>query len=109
MKKLFLILLLIPALGVTSCVKQKNCEGGMVGTFQYHDKPLDDDICGIRQAGYFTPIDRSEMYRISVREIPARFKSGDELKVRVLIEKMEASYTLHCGYTYKLLCIEKED
>jgi hypothetical protein len=81
----------------------------MVGAFQYRDKPLETDICGIQPTGYFIPNDSSEIYRISVREVPARFKSGDELKVRVLIEKMEASYTLHCGFTYKLLCIETEN
>jgi hypothetical protein len=106
MKKIFLFLTLILLVGLTSCVKQKNCEGGMMGTFQYFEEPM---TCPMGQNyALFISTDDLEVYQTTVKNVPSKYKSGDKIKVRVILEKAEGAIT-YCGVVYNVKCIEKED
>jgi len=117
MKKLFLILLLIPALGVTSCVKQKNCEGcrdtERIGWIQYQMEPVTDPFytnhgrVEVTAIFYFEPND--EWGFPIAGNIPKEYRSGELVRVRACLKYDEGILTTDHIPAAKLTCIEKED
>jgi len=120
MKKIFLIFLLIPILGVTSCVKQKNCEGcdnEKVGWIQYTKEPVTNTFYG------YSDSDRKKItailypnldYKLGfpiAGNIPKEYRSGDFIRVRVCLTTTEKGLILLDNHIpiCKLTCIEKED
>jgi len=117
MKKLLLILLLIPALGVTSCVKQKDCEGckgdEMVGWLQYAKEPVTDPFYTrngsikekITAIFYDNPND--EWGTAVIGNIPKKYRTGDLIKVRACFQ-IDGTLAIWTP-VYKLTCIENEE
>ena len=123
MKKMILLLLLLHALGLASCVKQRNCDCGLSGKFIYFEIP-ETIIC----RGYdcevnaaFIPNGLTEesllygyysRYNI-VGSIPKEFKTKDTLNVSVCLKEENVKSGIHLAagvaVVYKLKCIEKED
>jgi len=119
MKKNILILLFLPLLGLTSCVKQKNCEGCKereeVGWLQYLKEPVTNSFYAVNEnarkkitAIFYFDID--DEWGIPIAgNIPKKYQSGDFIRVRVCIEHVEKAGTADHILLCKLTCIEKED
>ena len=105
-------ILCLVLVGLASCVKQKNCEDCIRGTFLYLKEP----ICigkGKVTAIIYDSINgyRYEMYVAG--SIPKEYKSGDFIRVRACIEDTQEGKVRLAdasrSIVYKLKCIEKED
>ena len=119
MKKQKLILLLfLPLFILTSCVKQKNCEEGIIGNFRYLEEPKyikpNCQFKGEKIVANFTIGNISETNCLEyfiTGSIPKKYQTGDMIKVRVLLhdihEKDIKHLTVVCPAVYKLKCIEK--
>ena len=108
MKKLVVILGSVFVLSTASCVKHKNCEEGISGTFQYLKEPLDSYANKKIKAYFFE--DGDTLNRIAiVGNIPEGYKSDELMKVRVCLKVSENSPMMVYVPLYKLTCIEKED
>ena len=93
-----------------SCVKQKNCEEGMSGTFKYLKEPMDSyNNKKITAIFYIDGDTVNEKYIIG--HIPKEYQSNELIKVRVCLQEDKARGIVLAIYapTYKLKCIEKED
>ena len=119
MKKLFLIFLLIPILGASSCVKQKNCEGckGLerIGWIQYAKEPVTNTFYGRNDkdreritAILYVNINDEEGFPIT-GNIPKEYRTGDLIKVRVCLNIDKKIRTADHIPIQKLTCIEKEN
>ena len=120
MKKLLIILLILPLLGLISCVKQKNCEEGQIGTFQYLEEPFYfQPNCYRKEKKVVAVFYIDDSYKSEVPivgEIPSKYKSGDLIKVRASIKSVPYENSgrgyqvwIACPTVCKLTCIEKED
>ena len=117
MKKIFLIFLLIPILGVTSCVKQKNCEGcdnEKVGWIQYVNEPVIDSFYTNHgrvkvTALFYENINDEWGFPITGNNIPKKYKSCDLIRVRVCLALVEKAGKADHIPASKITCIEKED
>ena len=112
MKKLFLILLLIPALGVTSCVKQKNCDCGLTGKFIYYEKPEEIIYCGYpKDVNALFISDNTDSWYYITGSIPNKYKINDTINVSLCLKEVKRDWCLAFGVSviYNLTCIEKED
>ncbi|NLJ81621.1 MAG: hypothetical protein GX330_00640 [Bacteroidales bacterium] len=99
----------------SSCVKQKNCEEGEIGYFEYLEEPFivtdpDSKNKDEKVVAKFTyEIGGVELI---VGNVPSKFKTKEPIKVRACIKLKNTSrykdYAPH-PVVYKLKCIEKED
>jgi len=111
MKKLFLILLLIPVLGLTSCVKQKDCECGLSGKFVYYDPPEEIIYCGnFKNVNALFISENKGMYYIT-GTIPNKYQVNDTINVSLCLKEVKKSGCRFYGVSviYNLTCIEKEE
>ena len=116
MKKLFLILLLIPALCLTSCVKQKNCERckdrEVIGLFKYLEKPYYVEHVQ-KQEKIVAIIYLEDGFECEITgKIPKEYESANLVQVRACLQDVCGRNAIHqaiWGAVYKLICIEKED
>ena len=92
---------------VMSCVKQKNCEEGMSGTFQYVKGQLDGYSNKLMAIFYVDGDTLSPRYIEGY--IPKEYRSNELIKVRVCLQEKMSSPMLVYLPSYKLICIEKED
>jgi hypothetical protein len=113
MRKVLLILVLIPFLGLTSCVKQQNCDGNLTGKFIYYEEPQEFSGCG-NQGKYNAlciPDNKFTFCRI-FNNIPKEFQSKDTIHVRAYFNMdpndFHNDFLVDCR-KYKLKCIEKVD
>jgi len=114
MKKLILLLVLLPLLGLVSCVKQKDCGCGLTGKFVYYETPQENLDCGgtAKFNAIFIP-DNLELGTCRIfSDIPKKFQTKDTLNVSVCFninpDSLTDTYLLDCR-EYKLKCIEKLD
>ena len=80
MKKFILILLLLPLLGLVSCVKQNSSSRRTTGEILYLENPQ-FDICGNVISALFTANDYYMFNTPVAGKIPKEFQSKDKLKV----------------------------
>jgi len=111
-----LVLGLVGLFIAVSCVKQKDCEEGISGTFQYLEKPLYMvSNCSNKEkkvtAVIFLDDDNYTDTVYITGNIPAKYKSGNLIKVRFLLcDENWYGPAVICGPSVnKLKCIEKED
>jgi len=100
-------------MGLTSCVKQKNCDCGVTGKFIYYENTEEIIYCGYSKEvnALIISNDREYYYYID-GSIPKKFQVRDTLHVKACLK--EVSRNGHClahgvSTIYKLKCIEKED
>ena len=117
MKKLLIILLILPLWGLVNCVKQKNCDCADVekGKFIYLDEPVSPSKPnGKKTVAYFFPdVPRSGIESTCwiIGTVPKNYQKADTLYVNVCLEEIIIRGS-HKDYTltyYKIKCIEKED
>ena len=104
-------------LSVIGCVKQKNCEECISGTFLYlKDLKDDTNYQFIKEkkvsAILYVDVDTYRYGMYITGHIPKEYKSGNSIKVRACLEDISENrveITISCCPVYKLKCIEKED
>ena len=121
MKKNILLLLLLPLLGLTSCVKQNNCDCRLTGKFVYYEKPQKEIVCGYEPSitAFFIP-DHSFMndsiignippyYGPIVGNVPKEFQTTDTIHVSICLKEQFEDFCFGYGWSnmYKIQCIEK--
>ena len=109
MKKIIFALLSLFIVIATSCTKQCNCDGGVIGTFQYLEKPI-----YIQPFSQFKEEKVVALFNETVHIkgfIPTKLRSKDPIQVKiVLIDIHEGELRFGTGVpVYKIKCIEKED
>jgi hypothetical protein len=115
-KRSTLVILCTILLSFTGCVKQKKCDCGTSGTFEYLDKPFtvkdpnsenkDEKVVAI-----FKSTVEGNKYNI-IGSVPTKYKTKEPIKVRACTKlKNTSRYKdyLPQPIVYKLTCIEKED
>jgi len=113
-KRIYLILLLLPIIGLGSCVKQKNCDCGLTGIFEYSNEKIDLSVMGLWSQ------DKSDLHAIFTGEngicfikgtIPKEYKQKEPIAVSVCLEEYDGIRLADasCVYPCKLKCIEKEN
>ena len=100
MKNLFLILLLPLVLGLTSCVKQKNCNCGIEGTFVYEPVMVNGEQYHV---GKFYIND--DYYYAIEGHIPKKIRSETPIKVNACLERI-GGYAIS-PTIMKFTCVEK--
>jgi hypothetical protein len=114
MKKIILLLCILPLLGLTSCIKQKNCDvckgSAEVGLFEYLSEPLSiaiSDTENIEVSALLYPVD-GDMALFITGDIPKKYKTDDKINVRVCLKVVDATSP---GYAtvFELLCIEDDE
>jgi hypothetical protein len=115
MKRIYLILLLLPIIGLGSCVKQKNCDCGLTGIFEYSNEKIDLSDMGLWSS------DKSDIHAIFTVEngntyfikgaIPKEYKQIKPISVSVCLDEYDGIRIadVGCVYPCKLKCIEKEN
>ncbi len=113
MRRLLMILLVLPLLGLMSCVKQKNCDCSQKGKFVYFENKKTIIYCGydhqVNAAFFSTEREDAPLYIVGY--IPVKFRTKDTLNVDVCLEEETKGVCLAFGEgsVYKLKCIEKKD
>jgi len=121
MKKIILLLLLLPLLGLTSCVKQKDCDCKLTGKFVYYEKPQEMIVCGYERSitAFFIPdypsVNDSIIGNITpyygpiVGNVPKEFQSTDTIHVSICLKEQIEGFCLAYSWSnmYKIKCIEK--
>ena len=114
MKKLILLLMFLPLLGLVSCVKQQNCYCGLStisGTFVYFEEPKEIIYCGYEQKVNALLIsDSLELEYYIIGSIPKTFQTKDTIYVMTCLEEVKrkgACLAYGVGSIYKLKCIEE--
>ena len=123
LQKVTVGILCLVLVGLASCVKQKNCEGGIVGTFQYLEEPIhikpycqfkEKKITSVFWADSYN--NRGSWEQYITGNIPTRYMSGDSIRVRICLKNIHEgdamTLAVQCDDyygVYKLTCIEKED
>ena len=125
MKNIRIILLVLPMLGLISCVKQKNCEEGITGIFECLDEPLivTNPNCVNTEkkvVALFKPVIGDGGFYDTVGlgvsmitgPVPSKYKVTEPIKVKASMKQSPKRNSPHdnaCSPTSKLTCIEKED
>jgi hypothetical protein len=114
MKNIILKTLTLAMVTFAACAKQKDCEAGFVGTFQYLENALyikpNDQFPKKKVIAILYDTDSREYYITGW--IPNTYKSGKLIKVRAQVKDIHENdiKLLHnAPQVYKLVCIEKED
>jgi hypothetical protein len=118
MKKNILILVLISLLGLTSCVKQKNCdcEKRLTGRFIYYENPKEILYCEklIKVSAIF--IHNITEYPFITEKnivgfIPKDYQEKDTINVSVCLELGNSGNCVQTGERaiYNIKCINKAD
>jgi hypothetical protein len=113
--------MLLPLLGLTNCVKQKNCDCGLTGKFVYYEKPQKEIVCGYEHliTAFFIPDytwtndsaigNITPYYGPIVGNVPKEYQTTDTIHVTVCLKEQIEGFCLAYGWSnmYKLKCIEK--
>ena len=116
MRKIILLLLFLPILGIFSCTKQRNCEvcpkpDEVVGMFQYLKKPYYGWYSRKKVKAILFGSDgyTDGEYEIVEGYIPEKYKSGKLIKVRACLQDAKKTGTTEGNTVWKIICIEKEE
>jgi hypothetical protein len=123
MKYIKIILLVLPIVGLISCVKQKDCDECESGIFEYLDEPITiNPNCMDSEkkvVAIFRPVigdieiyDSTGIGKHIIGSIPSKYQTSELLKVKICAKNVSSKRrgeTLSCLPLYKLKCIEKED
>ena len=116
MKKIFKLLLLASLLATTGCIKQKNCDCGVSGTFVYLKKPYDAPVeCTSKDqrvvAHFYSDDVPDEGIIYITGNVPKEYRTYDTLHVSICSKYIcEGKGGVTFGYkVHKLKCIEMED
>jgi len=110
-KLLYLFGFVLILSSLTSCVKQENCDNGLIGKFIYYENPQEFIGCGNQGAhnALFIPDGGQADCRI-FGSVPKEFQVKDTLYVRVSFnldpDDIHNMYVHDCR-KYKIKCIEK--
>jgi hypothetical protein len=96
------------AICTAGCVKQRNCDCGLTGTFVYLKEPYEAPTnCATREkivAEFNSTV-------LITGYVPHKFQSGDSIKVRLCGEyvcKKAFTFSANTPTIFKLKCIERE-
>ena len=104
-------------LSVVGCVKQKNCDEGINGTFLYLKEPYKTGSAFIKHnvkiTAHFIIDEYNEVWSIT-GSVPHRFQTNDSIRARVYLKEIHHNDDkIHTNDVkkniYLLKCIEKED
>jgi hypothetical protein len=102
------VVVMLMALALSGCVKQKNCDGGRTGTFVYLKEPYKRN--GIEIVGHFLTTGW-----LITGDVPKAFQTGDTISVNVCVKldrRSKREGFLHLMDAspdiYSLKCIERE-
>lgn len=104
------MLLIISVFGLVSCVKQKNCDCGFTGTWQYLEVPYDIKVTSGATKKIVAEIVDSDYggYIWISGSVPKEFKSLTRVGVDFCVEYIgDTKHKPGGPPVYKLLCIEK--
>ena len=119
MKKYSVIIILLTLFGLTSCIKQKdcNCEKLVKGLYVYYETPEELSFCGtdykINAVIFFedltSPYFAIKKYNIAGK-IPKEYQVKDTIDVSVCLKYDKSGKCAVSGDNgiYNLTCIEKE-
>ncbi|MDR0363976.1 MAG: hypothetical protein LBH92_03025 [Bacteroidales bacterium] len=101
------VLLLLATAG---CVKQKNCDCAITGTFVYLEQSYEKaDMCPSTSVVAHLIIDSYDTLLI-VGKVPKKFRTNDSIPVNVCLKSLCKSYlTVALPEGYSLECIEKKE
>jgi hypothetical protein len=113
-KRSIVVILCTVLVGLTCCVKQKNCDCSLKGKFVYFEQPEEIYYYGSNReanAVFFSPEIKAGFPHYIMNSVPTKFRSKDTLNVAVCLkeEKQRGGHTYGIGIVYNLKCIEKED
>ena len=112
MKKYLIILLVL--LGLTSCIKQKDCdcESVLLGKFVYYETPEEVSYCGdLQKINAIIINDFTEPPYQICGSIPKEYQVKDTINVRVCLKLWHKGNctVMGIGAIYNITCIEKEE
>jgi hypothetical protein len=114
MKKIILLLCILPLLGLTSCNKQKSCDvcngREQVGAFQYLSEPLSISISDTEniEVPALLYAGGSELALYIIGNIPKKYKTDNAIRVRVCLKVVEPTSPEYAT-VFELLCIEDDE
>jgi hypothetical protein len=120
MKKYYFLIIILTLLGLTSCIKQKNCdcEKKVFGKFVYYENPEEISLCGTRYKinavifveDFTSPIFTIKQYDIT-GTIPKEYQVKDTIDVSACLKYDKSGSCVVVGDVgiYNLTCIEKEE
>jgi len=120
LKKVTVVMLCLVLVGlclsVVGCVKQKNCEEGINGTFLYLKEPYKTNHKftkeNVKITGHFIDNEFYNGVWYITGSIPQKYQTDDSIRVKVSLSEIRYKpirKTVTRTPIYSLKCIEKED
>ena len=115
MKKLYFILILLPLLGLVSCIKQKDCNCGHTGIWQYLEEPYYQKVTsGAEKKIVATITDSPSLgypcFITVTGSLPKKYTTSSPIHVRVCVDFIGDTKNQPGGPpVFKLECIETID
>jgi len=115
MKKIILILCVLPLLGLTSCNKQKSCDVckdiEVTGYLMYVSVPFMNPVSETKEFEITATISvnlSSFDYYLITGDIPTKYQGGKNIPVHACIKSVQKDYLDTYIPVYKITCIEDD-